>query len=137
MKQAMRDDPQRWIGEAEEDIVDAELLLRHEGYYPLCRLAYLAAVKAMRGLLLGMGRPFSEQADLAALSQQVALVEPGLGVLTRSLGPLQRFAPPAPTADPEAMPTPPPLYSRETAREAIVLARQAVIEFKRSLTTLP
>ena len=136
MKQTTRDDPERWIGEAEKDIDDAELLLRHEGYYPLCRLAYLASVKAMRGLLLGKGHPFSEEADLAALSQQVKLVEPTLGALTTSLGPLQQFAPPAPTAGPEATPLPPPLYSREAAKRAITLVRQAVAEVKRSLTAL-
>jgi HEPN domain-containing protein len=136
MKQATRDDAHRWIGEAENDIKDAEMLLRHEGYYPLCRLAYLAAAKAMRGLLLGMGHPFSEEADLAALSQQVSLVEPMLGALSTSLGPLQRFAPPARTADPEAKPLPPPLYSREAAKRAIALVRQAVAEAKRSLTAL-
>jgi HEPN domain-containing protein len=136
VKQATRDDAHRWIGEAENDIKDAEMLLRHEGYYPLCRLAYLAAAKAMRGLLLGMGHPFSEEADLAALSQQVSLVEPMLGALSTSLGPLQRFAPPARTADPEAKPLPPPLYSREAAKRAIALVRQAVAEAKRSLTAL-
>jgi len=136
MKQTTRDHAHRWIGEAEKDIEDAELLLRHEGYYPLCRLAYLASVKAMRGLLLGTGHPFSEEADLAALSQQVSLVEPMLGALTTSIGPLQRFAPPARTADPEAKPLPPPLYSREAAKRAIALVRQAVAEAKRSLTAL-
>ena len=136
MKQTTRDHAHRWIGEAEKDIEDAELLLRHEGYYPLCRLAYLASVKAMRGLLLGMGQPFPEQADLAALSQQVELIEPTLGVLIQSLDPLQRFAPPAPTAGPEAMPLPPPLYSREAAKRAIALVRQTVAEVKRSLTAL-
>ena len=136
MKQAMRDDTHRWIAEAENDIKDAEMLLRHEGYYPLCRLAYLAAVKAMRGLLLGKGHPFPEEADLAALSQQVSLVEPTLGALTTSLGTLQRFAPPARTADPEATPSPSLLYSRETAKQTITLARRAVAEAKRSLTAL-
>jgi HEPN domain-containing protein len=136
MKQTTRDDPKRWIGEAEKDIDDAELLLRHEGYYPLCRLAYLASVKAMRGLLLGMGQPFQEEADLAALSQQVSLVEPTLGALTTSLGPLQRFAPPARTADPEATPSPSLLYSREAAKQTIALARRAVAQVKRSLTAL-
>ena len=136
MKQATRDDAHRWIGEAENDIKDAEMLLRHEGYYPLCRLAYLAAAKAMRGLLLGMGQPFPEQADLAALSQQVKLVEPTLGVLIQSLDSLQRFAPPAPTAGPEATPSPSLLYSREAAKRAIALVRQAVAEVKRSLTAL-
>jgi len=136
VKQATRDDAHRWIGEAENDIKDAEMLLRHEGYYPLCRLAYLASVKAMRGLLLGMGHPFPEQADLAALSQQVELVEPTLGVLTQSLGPLQRFAPPAPTAGPEATPSTSLLYSREAAKQTITLARHAVAEVKRSLTAL-
>ena len=136
MKQAMRDDTHRWIAEAENDIKDAEMLLRHEGYYPLCRLAYLASVKAMRGLLLRMGHPFSEEADLAALSQQVSLVEPTLGALTTSLGTLQRFAPPARTADPEATPSPSLLYSRETAKQTITLARRAVAEAKRSLSAL-
>ena len=136
MKQATRDDPERWIGEAEKDIDDAEMLLRHEGYYPLCRLAYLASVKAMRGLLLGKGHPFSEEADLAALSQQVSLVEPTLGALTTFIGPLQRFAPPARTADPDATPSPSLLYSREAAKRAIALVRQAVAEAKRSLTAL-
>ena len=136
MKQATRDDAHRWIGEAENDIKDAEMLLRHEGYYPLCRLAYLAAAKAMRGLLLGMGQPFQEEADLAALSQQVSLVEPTLGALTASLGPLQRFAPPAPTAGPEATPSPSLLYSREAAKQTITLARHAVAQVKRSLTAL-
>lgn len=134
MRQATRDDARRWIGEAENDIKDAEMLLRHEGYYPLCRLAYLAAAKAMRGLLLGMGQSFPEEADLAALSQQVSLVRPTLEVLTTSLDPLRRFAPPAPRAGPEAAPVPPPLYRREAAKQAIALARQAVAEVKRSLT---
>jgi HEPN domain-containing protein len=133
MKQATRDSALRWIGEAEKDIVDAELLLRHESYYPLCRLAYLAAEKAMRAWLLGTGREPSEQGGLAALSRQVSSAEPALGSLVRSLQALERFAPPEPRADHQATSPPPPLYSRETAKHAIALARQAVTEVKRSL----
>ncbi len=127
MKQETRDSALQWIGEAEKDIVDAELLLRHEGYYPLCRLAYLAAEKAMRAWLVGTGREPSEQGGLAALSRQVSSAEPALGSLIGSLQPLEQFAPPQATSPP------PPLYSRETAKHAIALARQAVTEVKRSL----
>ncbi|MGH7370175.1 MAG: HEPN domain-containing protein, partial [Candidatus Methylomirabilaceae bacterium] len=133
MKQETRDSARRWIGEAEKDIVDAELLLRHEGYYPLCRLAYLAAEKAMRAWLLEKGLEVSEQAGLAALSREVSSAEPALGSLIRSLHPLEQFAPPQPTADHEATSPSPPLYSREIAKQAIALARQAVTEVKRSL----
>ena len=137
MKQAAREHARRWIGEAETEINDAELLIRHEAYYPLCRLAYMAAAKAMRGLLTGMGRPVSEQADLAVLCEQVSSVETTLAVFAVSLGPLQRYAPPAPTTDPEATPQPPPpLYSREAAKQAIALARQAVTKARRFLTAL-
>jgi len=127
MKQETRDRALRWIGEAEKDLVDAELLLRHEGYYPLCRLAYLAAEKAMRAWLVGKGREPSEQGGLAALSRQISSAEPALESLIGSLQPLEQFAPPQATSPP------PPLYSRETAKHAIALARQAVTEVKRSL----
>jgi HEPN domain-containing protein len=137
MNQATRDAAERWITEAEKDIKDAELLLRHEGYYPLCRLAYLATAKAIRGLLLGMGHPFPEQADLATLSQQVSSVEPSLAGLIEALGPFQRFALQGPAAVPEAPPSPAALYSRETAKEFLALARETVIQVKRSLTALP
>lgn len=137
MNQTTKEDAGRWIGEAENEIKDAELLLRHEAYYPLCRLAYLAAAKALRGWLAGIGQPVSEQADLVALRDQLSSVEPTLAVFTASLGPLQRFAPPAATTEPDAtLQPPPPLYSRETAKRAIALARQAVIEAKRSLAAL-
>ncbi|MGH7411292.1 MAG: HEPN domain-containing protein, partial [Candidatus Methylomirabilis sp.] len=60
IKQALQEDAQRWLVEAEKDVKDAEMLLRHEGYYPLCRLACLAAEKAMRALLLGRGQESSK-----------------------------------------------------------------------------
>lgn len=134
MKQAARGEAQRWITEAEKDLNDAEMLLRYEGYYPLCRLAYLAAEKALRGWLLEKGQEFSRQAGLAALSQQVSSADPALGSLIRSLRPLEQFTPPAEIVEAQAASPPPPLYSRETAKQAIALARQAVIEVKRCLT---
>jgi HEPN domain-containing protein len=137
MKQATRADAERWITEAEKDIKDAELLLRHEGYYPLCRLACLATAKAMRGLLVGLRQPFSEQADLATLGRQVSSVEPSLAELIEALGAIQQFAPPEPAADPEAAPSPAALYSREAAKRSLALARETVILVKRQLTALP
>lgn len=135
MKQATRDDAQRWVAEAEKDLKDAEMLLRYEGYYPLCRLAYLAAEKAMRGLLLGRGQHVAEQPTLASLGQQIEAAEPALGSLMTSLRLLEQFAPPAPTREPQGTPSLPPLYGRETAKRALTLARQAVIAAKRSLTS--
>jgi HEPN domain-containing protein len=129
MTQETRHSALRWIDEAEKDIVDAELLLRHEAYYPLCRLAYLAAEKAMRAWLVEKGLEPAKQGGLAALSRQVSSAEPALGPMIGSLQPLERFAP-------SLAPSPaPPLYSREAARRAIALARQAVTEVKRSLAT--
>ena len=134
MKQAARDDAQRWIAEAEKDLKDAEMLLGYEGYYPLCRLAYLAATKAMRGLLVGKNQQVADQSSLSSLSQQIEVAEPALGFLTASLRPLEQFAAPAWAGVPERTPSPPPLYSREAAKGALALARQAVVEAKRSLT---
>ncbi len=134
MKQAARDDVQRMIAEAEKDLQDAEMLLRYEGYYPLCRLAYLAAEKAMRGLLVGKNQQVADQSSLSSLSQQVEVAEPALGPLTAALRSLERFAPPAPRDGPERTTSPPPLYSREAAKGALALAQQAVVEAKRSLT---
>ncbi len=134
-EQAMRDDAHRWIGEAERDLNDAETLLRHEAYYPLLRLVYLAAEKAMRAWLLGTGQEFSAHAGLAEMSRQVSSAEPALEPLIRSLHPLEQFTPPSPGADPQTTSPPPQLYARETARDAIARARQAVIEVKRSLAT--
>ena len=130
---AAQGDAERVIVEADKDIQDAEMLLRHEAYYPLCRLAFLAAEKAMRAVLLGKGQEFSHQANVAALGQQVASAEPALASLIRSLRQLEPFAPSTKTAQPDVTSPPPPLYTRETAKEAIALARRAVIEFKRSL----
>ena len=137
MQQALHDDAQRLIGEADQDIKDAEMLLRHEAYYPLCRLAYLAAEKAMRAVLLGKGQEFSHQANVAALGQQVASAEPALGPLISSLGPLGQFAVLAQTADHQAPSPAPPLYSREMARRALALAQRAVTEVKQSFATRP
>jgi len=133
MKQAAREDAQRWIAEAENDLKDAEMLLRYESYYPLCRLAYLAAEKAMRGLLIGKGQPVGDQPTLSSLSQRIEVAEPALRSLTASLRPLEQFAPPTPRGEPERTPSPPPLYSREAAKGALALAQQAVVEVKRSL----
>ncbi len=135
MKQATRDEPQRWVAEAEKDLKDAEMLLRYEGYYPLCRLAYLAAEKAMRGLLLGRGQHVAEQLTLASLIQQLEAAEPALGSLMTSLRPLEQFAPPTPAREPQGTPSPPPLYGREAAKRALTLARQVVIAAKRALTS--
>lgn len=134
MKQALGDEAQRWITEAEKDLNDAEMLLRYEGYYPLCRLAYLAAEKALRGWLLGKGQEHSGQAGLTALGQQAASYDPGLASLIGSLRPLEQFAPPVEKARVEATSPPGPLYSRATAKQALALARQAVTEVKRHLT---
>jgi len=135
MQQATRDDAQRWIAEAEKDLKDAELLLPDEGYYPLCRLAYLAAEKAVRALVLGKDLQVADRPTLGSLGQQLEAAEPALGSLMTSLRPLQQFAPPAQTGEPQGTPPPPPLYSREVAKGALALARQAVLAAKRCLTT--
>ena len=133
MKQATQDDAQRLIAEAEKDLKDAELLLRYESYYPLCRLAYLAAEKAMRGWLVGRGLHVAGQPTLSSLGQQLEATKPALGPLMRSLRSLERFAPPASAGEPQGASSPPPLYSREIAKGALGLARQVVIEVKRAL----
>lgn len=133
MTQAARDDAQQWIAEAVKDLKDAEMLLRYEGYYPLCRLAYLAVEKAMRGWLVGMGQQVEDQPTLASLSQQIEAADPSLGCLMGSLRPLRQFAPPAPNIAPDGTPFPPPLYSREIAKHALALASQVVTAAKRSL----
>jgi len=135
MLQATRDDAQRWIAEAEKDLKDAELLLPDEGYYPLCRLAYLAAEKAVRALVLGKDLHVADRPTLGSLGQQLEAAEPALGSLMTSLRPLEQFAPPAQTGEPQVTPPPPPLYSREAAKGALALARQAVMAGKRYLTT--
>lgn len=133
MKQATRDAAQRLIAEAEKDLKDAELLLRYESYYPLCRLAYLAAEKAIRGWLAGKGLQAADQPTLASLGQQLEEAEPALEPLMTSLSPLEQFAPPASAGEPPGASSPPPLYSREVAKGALGLARQVVIEVKRAL----
>ena len=133
MKPATRDDALRLIAEAEKDVKDAEMLLRYESYYPLCRLAYLAAEKALRGCLIGKGLHVAPQPTLSSLGQQLEATEPALGPLMASLRPLERFAPPASAGEPQGASSPPPLYSREVAKEAIGLARHILIEVKRSL----
>ena len=133
MKQATRDDAQRLIAEAEKDVKDAELLLRYESYYPLCRLAYLATEKAIRGWLAEKGLQAPDQPTLASLGQQLEETEPALGPLMTSLRPLEQFAPPASAGEPPGASSPPPLYSREVAKGALALARQVVIEVKRAL----
>ena len=137
MRQALQEDARRWIVEADRDVNDAEMLLRYEAYYPLCRLAYLAAEKALRALVLGKGQVLTPQFDLSALTRQAASAEPALVSLISSLHPLERFAPPDQLVVIHATPPPPPLYSRETAKEAIALARQAVSEVKRALSGTP
>ncbi len=133
MKQATRDDAQRLIAEAEKDLTDAEMLLRYESYYPLCRLAYLAAEKAMRGWLAAQGQQVSDQSTLASLGLQIEAMDPGLGLLVTSLRPLEQFAPPASIGEPPRDSPQPPLYSREVARGALGLARRVVIDIKQSL----
>lgn len=133
MERATRDEARRWIAEAEKDLKDAEMLLRYESYYPLCRLAYLALEKAMRGILLAKGQHVADQLTLASLSQQVEATEPGLGSLVTSLRTLERFEPLSPPAELHEGMCPPPLYGREAAKEALALAKQAVTAAKRSL----
>ena len=135
MQQATRDDAGRWIAEAEKDLKDAELLLPDEGYYPFCRLAYLAAEKAVRALLLGKDLHVADRPTLGSLGQQLEAAEPALGSLMTSLRPLQQFAPPAQRGESGGTPLSHPLYSREAAKGALALARQAVIAAKRYLTS--
>ncbi len=135
MMQSTQNDAQRWMLEAEKDLRDAELLLRYEGYYPLCRLAYLAAEKAIRGWLLAKGQPVADQPGLAALTRQVEATDPALVPLMTSLHSLEQFAPPSPAVEAQGTSPPPPLYRREAAKEALALARQAVVVVKRSLAT--
>jgi HEPN domain-containing protein len=135
MMRAAREEANRWIAEAEKDLRDAELLLLHEGHYPLCRLTYLAAEKAMRAWLCANGRDVSGAAGLAALTRQVTSIEPALGPLTGSLCALEQFAPSGQGSESHAAPpAPSPLYSRELSRQAIALAERAVAQAKRSLS---
>jgi len=134
MTDTTQHDALRWVDEAEKDLQDAAMLLRHESYYPLCRLAHLAAEKALRGWLLGKGQHVSPQSTLALLGQQVEAAEPALGMLMSSLRALEPFAPP--TQSPTALqgrPSSPPLYGRETAKQSLALATQAIMAAKRSL----
>lgn len=133
MERATRDEAWRWIAEAEKDLKDAEMLLRYESYYPLCRLAYLASEKAMRGLLLAKGQHVPDQATLASLRQQVEAIEPALRSLVASLRPLERFEPLSPPAELHEGICPPPLYGRESAKEGLTLAKQAITGVKQSI----
>jgi len=120
----------RWIAEAEQDVRDAELLLRTDSLYPLCRLASLAASKVLRAVLVELGQRAPAEISLSALCERVAAADPVLAPLAGSLASLEPLAASG-TAGPSTQASPSlPLYRREDARAALDLARRAVAEIQ-------
>jgi HEPN domain-containing protein len=132
MRNSARDEGQRWLDQAREDLKWAEHLAEQGGYHIACFLAQQVAEKALKAFLYAQGEELVIGHSVARLCAAAQAVEPAFSEHCRSWAVLDGFY--IPTRYPNGLPggIPAEAYPQETARDAVALARQ-VVDFVASL----
>lgn len=116
----------RWLAQAADDLVTAELLVDHGRYPVACFLAQQCAEKALKGALYHAGADVVLGHSVAALCRELALSQPALAPRCAAWSTLDQHY--IPSRYPDALPggTPADVYTGEQARAAVDLAAEIV-----------
>lgn len=126
MRNSARDEGQRWLDQAREDLKWARHLAEQGGYHIACFLAQQVAEKALKAFLYAQGEELVIGHSVARLCSAAAAAEPAFDEHCRSWAVLDAFY--IPTRYPNGLPggIPAEAYPQETAESAVALATQVV-----------
>lgn len=116
----------RWLAQATDDLVTAELLVRHGRHPVACFLAQQCAEKALKAVLYRGGADVVLGHSVAMLCQELAAAHPALAPRCRGWATLDQHY--IPSRYPDALPggTPADVYTDVQARAAVDLAADVV-----------
>lgn len=116
----------RWLAQAADDLVTAELLVDHGRHPVACFLAQQCAEKALKGALYLGGADVVLGHSVAALCQEVVGAHPALAPRCGTWATLDQHY--IPSRYPDALPggTPADVYTEAQARGAVHIARDVV-----------
>ena len=126
MRNSARDEGQRWLDQAREDLKWAAHLAEQGGYHIACFLAQQVAEKALKAFLYAQGEELVIGHSVARLCAAAAGVVPSFAEHCRSWAVLDGFY--IPTRYPNGLPggIPAEAYPQQTARDAVALAGEVV-----------
>lgn len=126
MRNSAREEGQRWLDQAQEDLKWARHLAEQGGYHIACFLAQQVAEKALKAFLYAQGEELVIGHSVARLCAAAAAMEPAFAERCRSWAVLDGFY--IPTRYPNGLPggIPAEAYPQETAEDATNLASQVV-----------
>lgn len=126
----------RWLAQAADDLVTAELLVDHGRHPVACFLAQQCAEKALKGALYRGGADVVLGHSVAALCQEVAVTNPALAPRCGTWATLDQHY--IPSRYPDALPggTPADVYTEAQSRNAVDIARE-VVDAVRALIERP
>ena len=128
MRRSPLEEGRRWLEQAKEDLKWAEDLSDRGGYYLACFLAQQAAEKALKGYLYAQGEEIVLGHSVERLCQTASAREQEFSEKCRTWAILDTYY--VPTRYPSSLPDniPARVYTENSAREAVKLARE-VVEF--------
>lgn len=126
MRKSAREEAQRWLDQAREDLKWANRLGEEGGYHIACFLAQQVAEKAVKAFLYSQGESPVLGHSVAALAQRAGTHSEEIARRADSWGILDGYY--VPTRYPNGLPDsiPAHVYNRAAAAEAVRLAKDAV-----------
>jgi HEPN domain-containing protein len=132
MRRSAEEEGRRWLDQAAEDLVSAELLAREGRHYLACFLAQQVAEKAFKAVLYACGEPVVLGHSVARLGEQAAERWPGLADIARRSAELDAHY--VPTLYPNGLPDgiPARVFGSESSERALTLAREVLGAVRRA-----
>jgi HEPN domain-containing protein len=116
----------RWLDQALEDLVSAQVLLDGERFYLVCFMAHQIAEKALKAYLYSAGEEAVIGHGIERLASQASRHDPEFGHLREQISVLDTYY--VPTRYPNSIPDgiPAHAYNRRSAEDAMSLTRRTV-----------
>ena len=123
MQPDLLEESRRWRAQAEQDLAAGEKLAHLGIHYAACFFAQQAAEKALKGLMLEIGRPPDRGHSVVALSRVIVTLQPALATALAPLVFLDQYY--IPTRYPDAIPggIPADAFGPEDSQRALAGAR--------------
>lgn len=126
MRNKPRDEGQRWLSQAAEDLKWTKLLAEQGGWHIACFLSQQVTEKALKAFLFSQGEEIVLGHSVARLCAQSAEYQAGFSEKARRWSLLDGYY--IPTRYPNGLPDgiPAEVYTESAAKSAVVLAEEAV-----------
>lgn len=126
MRPSPRDEGQRWLEQAADDLKWTRLLAREGGYHLACFLSQQVAEKALKAFLYAQGEEIVLGHSVNALCSRAASYNSEFGEKRADWGILDGYY--VPTRYPNGLPDsiPSRVYNEKAAQESVALAAEVV-----------